>query len=83
MVRETSPRQKLLLNLPKHLRKQHSYLSSDFALKMSLHTPYYTVKYPSTTLGTMETRHGNVENKGRLYHVTGYAVRVLLVDYIQ
>ncbi|GBL77828.1 hypothetical protein AVEN_153022-1 [Araneus ventricosus] len=24
-------------------------------------------KYPSTTLGTIETRHGNVENKVRLY----------------
>ncbi|GBM00648.1 hypothetical protein AVEN_118000-1 [Araneus ventricosus] len=31
------------------------------------YAPYCTMKYPSTTLLTMETRHGKVENKGRLY----------------
>ncbi|GBM67805.1 hypothetical protein AVEN_216252-1 [Araneus ventricosus] len=46
--------------------EQHSHLSSDFAPKMSLHAPYCAMKYPSTTHGIMETRHGNVENKGRL-----------------
>ncbi|GBM35595.1 hypothetical protein AVEN_255757-1 [Araneus ventricosus] len=46
-------RQKMLLNVPKHLRKQHSHLSSDFAHKMSLHAPYCTMKYPSITPGTM------------------------------
>ncbi|GBL83805.1 hypothetical protein AVEN_132686-1 [Araneus ventricosus] len=61
------PRQIMLLNVPKHLRKQHSYFSADFAPKMSLHAPYCTMKYPSTTLGAMETRHSKVENKGKLY----------------
>ncbi|GBN35078.1 hypothetical protein AVEN_233725-1 [Araneus ventricosus] len=60
-------RQKILLNVPKHLTKEHSHFSSDFAPKMSLHAPYCTMKYPSSTLGTMETRHGNVKYKGRLY----------------
>ncbi|GBM09683.1 hypothetical protein AVEN_186395-1 [Araneus ventricosus] len=67
MVRETTSRQKMLLNVPKNLRKQHLHLSSDFASKMSLHAPYCTMKYPRTTLETMERRHGNVENKDRLY----------------
>ncbi|GBM42594.1 hypothetical protein AVEN_183874-1 [Araneus ventricosus] len=39
----------MLLNVPKHLRRQHSQLSSGFATKMSLHAPYSIMKYPSTT----------------------------------
>ncbi|GBN54287.1 hypothetical protein AVEN_43909-1 [Araneus ventricosus] len=66
MVRESISRQKMLLNVPKHLRKQHSHVSSNSAPKMSLHAPYCTTKYPSTTLGTMETRHRKDESKGRL-----------------
>ncbi|GBN61785.1 hypothetical protein AVEN_227600-1, partial [Araneus ventricosus] len=66
MVSESTSRQKMLLNVLKHLRKQHSHLSLDFAPKMSLHAPYCTTKYPSTTLGTMATRHGNVGKKGQV-----------------
>ncbi|GBN97889.1 hypothetical protein AVEN_19206-1 [Araneus ventricosus] len=32
-------RQKMLLNVLKHLRKQHSHLSSEFGPKLSLHAP--------------------------------------------
>ncbi|GBN01982.1 hypothetical protein AVEN_166596-1 [Araneus ventricosus] len=67
IFREFTSRQKMLLNGPKRLRKQRSHFSSDFPPEMSLHVPYCTMKYPSTTLGTMDTRHGNVENKSRLY----------------
>ncbi|GBO12163.1 hypothetical protein AVEN_14835-1 [Araneus ventricosus] len=45
MVSESTSRQKMLLNVLKHPRKQHSHLSLDFAPKMSLHAPYCTTKY--------------------------------------
>ncbi|GBN38663.1 hypothetical protein AVEN_17118-1 [Araneus ventricosus] len=45
MVSESTSRQKVLLNVPKHLRKQHSPLFSDFTPEMSLHCPYCTTKY--------------------------------------
>ncbi|GBM43846.1 hypothetical protein AVEN_166240-1 [Araneus ventricosus] len=42
---ESTSRQKILPNVPKHIRKQHSYLSSDFASEMSLHASYCTMYY--------------------------------------
>ncbi|GBL99325.1 hypothetical protein AVEN_206750-1 [Araneus ventricosus] len=65
MVRESTSRQKMLLNVRNHqLKKQHSHLSSDFVAKRSSHAPYCTRAYPSTALGTMEIRHSSVDNKG-------------------
>ncbi|GBM43163.1 hypothetical protein AVEN_128488-1 [Araneus ventricosus] len=66
MVRESTSRQKMLLNVSKHLKKQHSYLSLDFVPKMSFLAPYCTTKYPSTTLGTNGSKTWQRRKKGQV-----------------